>query len=1081
MKSIALTLALTLGATTLLTSAQAAESPKRASKPSFQIDVPPYSLDSQVFYLRSGLTVMFQADHSHPIVSIMSIVDHGSGDDPKGAEGTAHFAEHTWFRSEQTVRVGYDENGAPIERKLPSIMDTLQDYGTLMNATTRNDWTDYRTVFSSEHLDLFLQLESRRLKTPYVGVTEDHINTERDVIRNEWRRRNEQGDAVLFDFLFDAVYPPGHPYASSSTKESLGNVNLKVLQKYFDDYYKPENTTIAVVGDFDIREASSLLFENFLPEQIDPKLEEKHIFAYPAPGVKNPVIGNPNHWWYGAYDPELYDEKLKPDDRALYSFLKPADANGPNDQAEIDKRVRISPNDPREEPPEPGTKKVVYKEAPIDYRTVAVAWSMPGGFREDHIALGMVGNIANLALYNYFNGDNFEIHNEEWKRSDIGERWCGAMTEKLNTTMLCKVVLKNDKLDPEQIAEKIIDQIPTIWNPDLVAQLEKYNFPRARNEQLANVLKSVDLVAYHFGGRAEDIVTYGHYTGQPGYHSAAMNQTMAMNALEIANMAEKYLTRKRAVTVIIDPLPKDKIEKTGEGSTWAGASDGDSVLESGDWLASITDKDIENAYIAPDLSRIKDETLPNGLRVIALPHGQTPVAYTSIVIGGGDYTGPKDAHKFAEYFSTSDAIEKNPGVFITGSDPLSIAGDYYWNFGNRDTVMALRHASGNVDEAMWMLREEIERQKPDTEGKSDYVKSKKKQITQAWGSKSPSWLIGEKVNEHIYGGDTRFYPTSFTEWENWDSWGATEIKATMAQRYQPKNATLIVTGAIDPEAAVESAKKYFGGWSPQAGATDDVESMSKIDVPPAKKEKKILIFDAPDDTQTQVGGYCRINYTDPSQKPIVSVLSSLLSNETFTRIRVKEALAYSPGGYATIGSKGVPYVGFSSLSVNDGAGRTVQVMKDIVATAEEGKFDENTIKMHKLREARNSGIEAQSTFQIGERLESIARNHETPESMLEVGAHIGAVSSKDVQAMIDGCSEGLMFTLKGPSDVIAPQLDKLGYTYEIVDWKSEGEARFAKFDPKGFKAYQKRKAKAAAKKAKAGGTDKAEKTDDAEG
>ena len=190
MNSIALTLALTLGGSALFGStALAAESPKRAAKPPFKIEVPPYSLDSQVFYLRSGLTVMFQADHSHPIVSIMSIVDHGSGDDPKGAEGCAHFAEHTWFRSEQTVRVGYDEVGNPIERKLPSIMDTLQDYGTLMNATTRNDWTDYRTVFSAEYLDLFLQLESRRLKTPYVGVTEEHIETEREVIRNEWRRR----------------------------------------------------------------------------------------------------------------------------------------------------------------------------------------------------------------------------------------------------------------------------------------------------------------------------------------------------------------------------------------------------------------------------------------------------------------------------------------------------------------------------------------------------------------------------------------------------------------------------------------------------------------------------------------------------------------------------------------------------------------------------------------------------------------------------------------------------------------------------------------------------------------------------
>lgn len=1065
MKTIALALALALPAGAL-----AADGPNRANRPNFQIDVPPYNLDTRVFYLKSGLTVMFQADHSHPVVSIMSIVNHGKGDDPKGAEGCAHFAEHTWFRSTQTIRDGYDENGAPVMRTLPSIMDTLQDYGTLMNATTRNDWTDYRTVFAAEHLDLFLQLESKRLTTPYVGVKDEHIETERDVIRNEWRRRNEQSEALVFNYVFDSVYPDGHPYASASTKESLGNVNLKVLQKYFDDYYHPENTTIVVVGDFDINESSSLLFENFDPEVIDPDLKEEHIFRFPAPGVSNPNESNPNHWWFGAYDPQQFDPSLPPNDREPYKFLLPADGENMNDQGEIDKRIRIKPNDPREEPPDPPkSKQVSYREAPIDYRTVSVAWSLPGGFRDDHIALNMVGNLANLALYQYFNELNFEIHEEEWKRSDIGERWCGALTEKINTTLLCKVELKNNKLDPEQIAEKIVDQMPFIWNPDLVAQLERTNFPRARNQQLASILKSVDLVAYHFGGRAEDIVTYAHYTGQPGYHSAAMNMTMGMNALEIASIAEKYLTRKRAVQVIIEPLPSDKIDRTGEGSSWAGASDSDAQLEGGDWLDKITNEDIANSYVTPDVSQMIDEKLDNGLRVIVLPHGDVPVAYTSLLVGGGTATGEKDVIKFSEYFSDSTGILKqwSPVGVLEGEDPLSIAGDFIGGLGPRDTTLALQHASGNIPEALFMLREEVERQRPDTEFKRQYVKSRKNRFPIAWGGRNPGWLSGEMASNHLYNGDTRFQSTSYEEWDKWNEWGANEINSTWNDRYQPKNATLIITGRIDdPNETLEQAKKFFGGWAAKSGATTDLEALSKVDVPPIKEGANILIFDRPEETQTQIGGYCRINYEDASQKPTVNVLSSLLRNETFTRIRVQEALAYSPGGYATMGSSNIPYVGFSSLSVNDGAGRTVEVMKDIVKTAEEGKFPEKTIKMHKLREARNSGLEQQSSFQIGDRLESLAREGGTVDDLVDVGQRIAAVSSEQVQEMISGCSDRLLFTMAGPKDVIAPQLDKLGYTYEVVDWKAEGEARFEKYDPKGFKKYLKRKAKAEAKKAK---------------
>ena len=55
----------------------------------------------------------------------------------------------------------------------------------------------------------------------------------------------------------------------------LALVPLALLQKYFDDYYHPEKTTIAVVGDFDIREAASLIFENFDPASIAHLMAEQ--------------------------------------------------------------------------------------------------------------------------------------------------------------------------------------------------------------------------------------------------------------------------------------------------------------------------------------------------------------------------------------------------------------------------------------------------------------------------------------------------------------------------------------------------------------------------------------------------------------------------------------------------------------------------------------------------------------------------------------------------------------------------------------------------------------------------------------
>ncbi|MEZ4316561.1 MAG: insulinase family protein [Myxococcota bacterium] len=1052
MKTIALALALAVPSVGL-----AAEGPKRAQKPTLVADVPNFDLTTTAFYCPSGLTVMFQEDHSHPIVSIMTIIDHGSGDDPVGKEGTAHFVEHTWFRSTQTVEMGWDSEGNPKMVKLPSIMQTLTDYGTLMNATTRNDWTDFRTVFAAENLDLFLQLESKRLTSPYVGVTEDFIDTEREVIRNEWRRRNEQGFSMLFDFLYSEVYPESHPYHSSSTKESLGRVDLATLQKYMDDYYKPENTTIVIVGDFDIRESASLLFKNFDPEVIDPKLEKKHIFLAPAPGVDNPDQSNPDHWWFGAYDPDTYDEKKAPVDRNLYNgFLKPADAEGPHDQAKIDARRRIKPEEPREPVPDRPDKTVAYKKAPIDNRVVIVAWSLPGGYREDQQALQTIGLVANIALQQYFNPTNFKMYQEEWKPSDILGSQCFVQMEKIHSTLMCLVEVPNKKLNPEQLAEKMVDQIPTIWNPDLVQFFEQTQFPRVRQQNLSVLLRSVDNVAQHFGGRAEDIVTYAHYTNSPKYHSSAMSDTMKLNMYDVARIASENLTRDRAVTVVIDPLPASEIDRTGEGNAYAGSSDGDSVIEDSEEFANLTDEDVKRAYVTPELSGLIDEKLDNGLRVLILPHGEAPIAWTGVVFGGGNLTGVPDKNYFAYLFSNSEGI-KNFG-FGPGEDPLQIAGEYHEDLADDSSYMYLRHASENVDGALWMLREQIERTKPALAGKSDFVKNYREGLAADWTSRSPSWLISEVRSKHLYPENPERWPTGWEQAGKMLEWTAEDVNGVIRDRYQPKNATIIITGRVDGDAALRDVKKYFGGWTAQAGATDDLEALKKVPTPAIGEGSKILIFDDVKKSQTQVSGACRLNYTKELGSAN-SVLSSIFFSEVFTRLRVKEGLAYSPVGFTSTSAGGVASLGFSSLAVNDGVGRTLEVMKELVRRGEAGEYDEQTVRIHKLREARNSGLEAQSTDQMGGRLMSFGKSGKSPEAMLKTGDSLAKVSPEQIQELMKGCGDRLLFTLHGPAEILKPQLDKYGYEYEVVDWKGEGEARFQKYDPKGFKKYLKAKAK----------------------
>lgn len=340
-----------------------------------------FSLDTTALRFPTGLTILVQEDHSHPIVTIYKYVGHGFTDDPVGAEETAHFVEHTWFRS--------------VHGGMPPIMFVIQDLGTMFNATTAPDRTDYRTTANVKYLPILLKLESLRMTDFYRGVTEEQVTVEREVIRNEWRQRNEQGNALLFDFMNEAVYPEDHPYARRSTHESLENIKLETLHNYVDSYYKPEDTTITIVGDFDTSEIISMILENFDLRLLHPKLTKeftedpanaefmKSLLDYRlAPGVPRPADGDTAAW------AEL---EKNPANWRLY-LRNPDNPSDPNDiqwfvhNEQEDGRLPSRLPAQRAAPPPVGIggKEAQFRKGPVDRTTVLVGWSLPAGYHEDH-------------------------------------------------------------------------------------------------------------------------------------------------------------------------------------------------------------------------------------------------------------------------------------------------------------------------------------------------------------------------------------------------------------------------------------------------------------------------------------------------------------------------------------------------------------------------------------------------------------------------------------------------------------------------------------------------------------------------
>jgi zinc protease len=228
--------------------------PAASARPNLELELEDYSIQTRDFCFASGLRVSFQEDHSQPVVSVTSVVDHGSDSDPVGKEGIAHLIEHLWFRSERDG--------------LPKVWDVLTEMGANINAFTANDVTTYMTVAPRAMLPAVLSLEAARLTGAVEGVTPATLTTEREVVRNELREY-EAFDLGLAS-LYAKLYPAGHPYHHTTigTRDTLDSVTLEDLQKFVGDFYTPANTTVLVVGDFSLDDAPQLLAEAFPPELV---------------------------------------------------------------------------------------------------------------------------------------------------------------------------------------------------------------------------------------------------------------------------------------------------------------------------------------------------------------------------------------------------------------------------------------------------------------------------------------------------------------------------------------------------------------------------------------------------------------------------------------------------------------------------------------------------------------------------------------------------------------------------------------------------------------------------------------------
>jgi zinc protease len=249
--------------------------------------------------LPNGLRVVSVPTDFPNIVATYIVVQTGSRNEVEpGHTGFAHLFEHLMFKgTEKFPQTKYDE--------------TVRRIGASNNAFTTEDFTCYHTTFSKEDLETVLAMEADRFQ--HLKFSEAEFKTETQAVLGEYNKNSSNPFRKLEEVLADTAFDR-HTYKHTAMgflkdiQDMPNQYNYSL--KFFDRYYRPEYTTIIVVGDVKPKAVRDIVARNWgawkrgdykveIPEEPGQVSPRTNTVAWPTPtlamigvGYKGPAYGD---------------------------------------------------------------------------------------------------------------------------------------------------------------------------------------------------------------------------------------------------------------------------------------------------------------------------------------------------------------------------------------------------------------------------------------------------------------------------------------------------------------------------------------------------------------------------------------------------------------------------------------------------------------------------------------------------------------------------------------------------------------------------------------------------------------------
>ncbi|MBN3946358.1 MAG: insulinase family protein [Nostoc sp. NMS7] len=220
------------------------------------------------FTLNNGLRVLLLRDRNLPTINLSGQLNAGSEFDGNQKAGLANLTANNLMNGTQT-------------KNALDLAKTLEDRGADLNFSASREGVSISGQGLSANLPILIQTLADVLENATFPADQLQLSRQRALTSLKVQQDDPRG---LGRQLFQqAIYPENHPFHSFPTAESLKSITRDDLLGFYQTHYRPDSTTIALVGDFDPVQVKALLNQQFGKWQATGKPPVLKIASVPLP------------------------------------------------------------------------------------------------------------------------------------------------------------------------------------------------------------------------------------------------------------------------------------------------------------------------------------------------------------------------------------------------------------------------------------------------------------------------------------------------------------------------------------------------------------------------------------------------------------------------------------------------------------------------------------------------------------------------------------------------------------------------------------------------------------------------------